>query len=85
MQDEGIGGQLEPEMGGAAAPAQPQQPRTYADRIAMGEPDTSCLVYCLLGCSHPHLLECFALPKEVFSKMACIASRDSLVGPIRVV
>ena len=35
-QDEGIGGQLEPEMGGAAAPAQTQQPRTYADRIATG-------------------------------------------------
>ena len=36
VQDESIGGQLEPEMGGAAAPAQPQQPRTVADRIAMG-------------------------------------------------
>ncbi|KAL3135435.1 hypothetical protein ABBQ32_007617 [Trebouxia sp. C0010 RCD-2024] len=38
LADEAIGGQLEPEMGGAAAPAQPQQPqqRTYADRIAVG-------------------------------------------------
>ena len=48
MQDEGIGGQLEPEMGGAAAPAHPQQPRTYADRIAMGAHTTSCGV-CLLA------------------------------------
>ena len=48
MQDEGIGGQLEPEMGGAAAPAHPQQPRTYADRIAMGTHTTSCGI-CLLA------------------------------------
>ena len=43
MQDEAIGGQLEPEMGGAAAPAHPQQPQqvTYADRIAMGASSSS--------------------------------------------
>lgn len=37
LQDEGIGGQAEPEMGGAAAqpPPQPPPPLTYADRIAM--------------------------------------------------
>lgn len=46
MQDEGIGGQLEPEMGGAAAPAQPQQPRTYADRIAMGASSSFHVTLC---------------------------------------
>ncbi len=39
MQDEAIGGQLEPEMGGAAALPNPQPPppRTYADKISMSE------------------------------------------------
>ena len=35
-------------MGGAAAPAHPQQPRTYADRIAVGAHTTGCGV-CLLA------------------------------------
>ena len=50
MQDEAIGGQLEPEMGGAAAPAQPQKPQqvTYADRIAVGA-SSSSLSHCLLS------------------------------------
>lgn len=41
MQDEAIGGQLEPEMGGAAAlpTPQPPPPRTYADKISMSELD----------------------------------------------
>jgi hypothetical protein len=41
MQDEAIGGQLEPEMGGAAALPNPQPPppRTYAHKISMSELD----------------------------------------------
>ena len=58
MQDEGIGGQAEPEMGGAAAlpPPQPPPPRTYADKIASSEalcPDAKRLTVNLLpslGC-----------------------------------
>ena len=37
MQDEGIGGQAEPEMGGAAAPQQPASVRpTHVERINSG-------------------------------------------------
>ena len=65
MQDEGIGGQLQPEMGGAAAPAHPQQPRTYADRIAIGAHNTCSVVFCLLAVATHISDKCLALPRKV--------------------
>ena len=43
LQDEGIGGQAEPEMGGAAAPAAPQR-MTHAERISSSK-RSCCLAF----------------------------------------
>ena len=54
VQDEAIGGQLEPEMGGAAAPPNPQPPppRTYADKISMSELRLVCTSLCCMVALH---------------------------------
>ncbi len=67
MQDEAIGGQLEPEMGGAAALPNPQPPppRTYADKISMSEfnkplqgPGLSALAYAAFVCNSCQSMQC---------------------------
>lgn len=50
---------------------------TYHRACSSSSYCTSCLVYCLLGI--PPMLAC---PRQMLSKILCIASRDSLVGPI---
>ena len=63
MQDEAIGGQLEPEMGGAASLPNPQPPppRTYADKISMSELD------------HTYQLA-IARPRHVCTNLCCMSA-----------
>ena len=53
-------------MGGAAAPAHPQQPRTYADRIAMGAHTTSCVAICTLVVATTPLTSVSCIVKKGF-------------------